>query len=127
MLNHVTMMGRLCADPELKTTQSDIPVCSFRIAVERDYGPKDGDRETDFFDVTAWRGTAEFVSKYFTKGRMIAVDGRLQAQNWTDREGSKRVSVEIVADSVYFADNKRDGAQGNSSKSTGKGRRSKAA
>lgn len=128
MLNQVTMIGRLCADPELHTTQSGISVCSFRIAVKRDYGPKDGSRETDFFDATAWRGTAEFVSKYFTKGRMIAIDGRLQTQNWTDRDGRKRVSVEIVADSVYFADSKRDATQSNSSKGTvGEGLRSKAA
>ncbi len=108
MLNHVTIMGRLCADPELRTTQNGVSVGSFRIAVERDYATKDSDRETDFFDVTAWRGTAEFVSKYFTKGRMIALDGRLQTQNWTDRDGNKRVSTGIVAESVYFADSKRN-------------------
>ena len=94
MLNHVTMMGRLCADPELRTTQNGVPVGSFRIAVERDFAGRAEERETDFFDVTVWRGTAEFVSKYFTKGRMIALDGRLQAQNWTDRDGNKRVSTE---------------------------------
>lgn len=107
MMNHLTMMGRLCADPELRTTQTGIPVCSFRIAVERGYASQNGSRETDFFNVTAWRGTAEFVKKYFAKGRMIALDGRLQTQSWTDQEGSKRVSTEIVAESVYFADSKQ--------------------
>ena len=81
MMNHVTMMGRLVRDPELRRTQSGIPVCTCRIAVERDYASQNGDRETDFFDVVAWRGTADFISKYFYKGRMIALDGRLQTQN----------------------------------------------
>lgn len=110
MLNHITIMGRLVRDPELRYTQSGIPVCTFRIATERDYTTQGGDRETDFFDITAWRGTAEFIGRYFTKGRMITVDGRLQTRNWTDRDGNKRVSVEILADSVYFADSKRDNA-----------------
>ena len=106
MLNHVTMMGRLCADPELRTTQNGVPVGSFRIAVERDFAGRAEERETDFFDVTVWRGTAEFVSKYFTKGRMAVVSGRLQMRDWTDKEGNKRRSAEIIADSVYFGDSK---------------------
>lgn len=89
MPNHLTIMGRLVADPELRTTQSGIPVTSFRIAVERNYANQDNERETDFFDVTAWRGTAEIVCKYFSKGRMIAIDGRLETQAWTDRGGQQ--------------------------------------
>lgn len=109
MLNHVTIMGRLCADPELRyTNQGDIPVTSFRIAVERDYANQDGERETDFYDVTAWRGTAEIICEYFTKGRMIAIDGRLETRSWVDRDKNNRVSVGIVAESVYFADSKRE-------------------
>lgn len=108
MLNHLTIMGRLVADPELRTTQSGIPVTSFRIAVERNYANQDNERETDFFDVTAWRGTAEVVCKYFSKGRMIAIDGRPETQAWTDREGNNRVTVGIVAESVYFADSKKE-------------------
>lgn len=112
MLNHAVMMGRLCADPELRHTQSGVPVCSFRIAVERDYGKKD-ERETDFFDVVAWRGTGEFVSKYFSKGRMIVAEGRMQTRSWTDKEGGKRTSTELVADNAYFGDSKRnDGSDG---------------
>ena len=113
MLNHITIMGRLVRDPELRHTQSGIPVCTFRIANDRDYISQGGERETDFFDVTAWRGVGEFVSKYFTKGRMITVDGQLQTRNWTDRDGNRRVSVEICAESVYFADSKRDDAPSN--------------
>ena len=130
MLNHVTIMGRLCADPELRyTNQSDIPVTSFRIAVERDYTGQSGERETDFFDVTAWRGTAEIICEYFSKGRMIAIDGRLETQSWVDRDKNNRVSVGIVAESVYFADSKREEreeekpAKGRSTgRSTSKGR-----
>jgi single-strand DNA-binding protein len=122
MLNHLTIMGRLVADPELRTTQSGIPVTSFRIAVERNYANQDNERETDFFDVTAWRGTAEVVCKYFTKGRMVAIDGRLETQAWTDRDGNNRVSVGIVAESVYFADSKREESKPKS-RSTGKGRK----
>ena len=110
MLNHITIMGRLVRDPELRHTQSGIPVCTFRIANERDYISQNGERETDFVDVTAWRGVGEFVSKYFTKGRMAVVEGRLQMREWTDKDGLRRVSSEIVADSVYFADSKRDSA-----------------
>lgn len=105
MLNNLTIMGRLTRDPELRQTQSGIPVSSCRIAVDRNY-MSDGERKTDFFDVVAWRGTAEFICGYFTKGRMIALDGRLETSAWTDREGKKRVSVEIVAENAYFADSK---------------------
>lgn len=105
MLNKVNLMGRLVDDPELRRTQSGIPVCSFRIAVDRDF-LNSGTRETDFIDVVAWRSTAEFVSRYFIKGRMAVVDGRLQTRTWTDREGKNRVSVEVVAESVYFGDSR---------------------
>lgn len=105
MLNNVTIMGRICANPELRQTQSGIPVCSFRIATERDF-LNAGERQTDFLDVVAWRNTAEFISRYFTKGRMVVVDGHLQSRNWTDRDGNKRTSIEIMADNVYFGDSK---------------------
>ena len=109
MLNHVTLMGRLTRDPELRRTGSGIAVASFTLAVDRDFAPKDGgDRETDFVDCVAWRQTGEFVSKYFTKGRMAVVSGRLQIRSWTDKDGNKRRSAEIVADNVYFGDSKRD-------------------
>lgn len=129
MLNHITIMGRLVRDPELRHTQSGIPVCTFRIAVDRDYSAQDGNRPTDFFDVTAWRGTAEFISRYFAKGRMITVDGRLQTQDWTDRDGNRRVSIGIVAESVYFADSpRRDSAQESAATDTAaKGLNSRAA
>lgn len=106
MLNHLTIMGRLCADPELRRTQNGIAVCNARIAVERDYADQGGERATDFYDVVAWRGTAEFLCGYFTKGRKVLLDGRLQTRSWTDKSDNKRVSVEIVAESVYFADSK---------------------
>ncbi len=107
MLNHITVMGRLTRDPELRRTQSGTPVASFSIACDRDYKDKDtGERTTDFIDVVAWRTTGEFVSKYFTKGRMAVVSGRLQMRDWTDKEGNKRRSAEIIADSVYFGDSK---------------------
>lgn len=111
MLNRAIMMGRLCADLELKHTQTQVAVCSFRIAVDRDYS-KNGEKETDFFDVVAWRATAEFICKYFTKGRMIVVDGRMQTRSWTDKEGNKRVTTELVADNAYFGDSKRDADNG---------------
>ena len=108
MLNHIVLMGRLTRDPELRYTQSQIPVASFSLAVERDFGNRDGgDRQTDFIDIVAWRSTAEFVSKYFTKGSMAAVSGRLQIRDWTDRDGNKRRSAEVVADNVYFGESKR--------------------
>ena len=113
MLNHIVLMGRLTRDPELRYTQSQVPVATFRIAVDRDFGGRDGaEKQTDFIDVVAWRSTGEFVSKYFMKGSMAVVSGRLQLRDWTDREGNKRTSAEVVADNVYFGDSKRrdDGA-----------------
>ena len=113
MLNHIVIMGRLTRDPELRRTGSGVAVASFTLAVDRDFSPKDGsDRETDFIDCVAWRQTGEFVSKYFTKGRMAVVSGRLQIRNWNDKDGNKRRTAEIVADNVYFGDSKRDGDGG---------------
>ena len=111
MLNRIVLMGRLTHDPELRRTQSDTPVCSFSLAVDRDY-KRDGEKETVFIDVVAWRSTAEFVSRYFAKGRMAVVEGRLQIRDWTDKEGGKRRSAEVIADNVYFGDSKpkEDGA-----------------
>ena len=110
MLNHITIMGRLTRDPELRRTGSGIAVASFTVAVDRDFSSKDGgEKETDFIDCVAWRQTGEFVSKYFTKGRMIVVSGRLQIRNWNDKDGNKRRSAEVVADSCYFGDSKKDG------------------
>ena len=115
MLNHIVIMGRLVRDPELRRTGSGVAVATFRVAVDRDYVPKDGgERRTDFIDCVAWRQTGEFVSKYFTKGSMIVVSGRLQIRNWTDKEGNKRRSAEVVADNVYFGESKR-GSEGASS------------
>ena len=112
MLNHIIIMGRLTRDPELRRTGSGIPVASFTVAVDRDYSGKDGgEKETDFIDCVAWRNTGEFVAKYFTKGRMIVVSGRLQLRDWTDKDGGKRRSAEVVADSCYFGDSKKDGDQ----------------
>ena len=114
MLNHIVIMGRLTRDPELRRTGSGIAVASFSVAVDRDFGGRDGgEKETDFIDCVAWRQTGEFVSKYFTKGSMIAVSGRLQIRNWTDKEGNKRRSAEVVADNVYFGESKRS-SEGNS-------------
>jgi len=113
MLNHIILMGRLTRDPELRHTSTGTPVASFRLAVDRDFASKDtGERGCDFIDVVAWRTTAEFVSKYFAKGRMAIVSGRLQMRDWTDKDGNKRTSAEVVADNVYFGDSKRDGAPG---------------
>lgn len=110
MLNHIVIMGRLARDPELRRTQTGTPVASFRLAVERDFKDKArSERITDWIDVTAWSYTAEFVSKYFTKGRMAVVSGRLQTQEWTDRDGNKRRSVGVVADRVYWGDSRREG------------------
>ena len=110
MLNHITIMGRLTRDPELRRTGSGIAVASFTVAVDRDFGGRDGgERETDFIDCVAWRQTGEFVSKYFTKGRMIVVSGRLQIRSWNDKDGNKRRTAEVVADNCYFGDSKRDG------------------
>ncbi len=105
MLNHITMMGRLTHDPELRAA-GETPVCTFRIACDRDFKNKNGEKETDFVDVVVWRKLAENVSRYFAKGRMAVVDGRLQIRPWTDQEGNKRYSTEIVADHVYFGDSK---------------------
>ena len=108
MLNHITIMGRLTRDPELRYTQSQTPVASFTLAVDRDFGGRDGaEKQTDFIDCVAWRQTAEFVSKYFTKGSMAVVSGRLQIRDWTDREGGKRRSAEVVVDNMYFGESRR--------------------
>ncbi len=116
MLNHITIMGRLTRDPELRRTGSGIAIASFTLAVDRDYSPKEGtERETDFIDCVAWRQTGEFVSKYFTKGRMAVVSGRLQIRSWTDKDGNKRRTAEVVADNVYFGDSKRDSDNSGSS------------
>ena len=108
MLNHIVLMGRLCADPELRRTNSGTPVTSFTLAVDRDFKSQNGEKEADFVPVIAWRNTAEFVSKYFTKGRMAVVEGRLQMRNWTGKDGNKRTTAEVVAENVYFGDTKRD-------------------
>ena len=108
MLNQIVLMGRLARDPEMRYTQSQTPVCSFRIAVDRDFAGRDGgERQTDWFDVVTWRTTAEFVSKYFTKGSMIIVSGRLHLRDWTDRDGNKRTSAEVQAERVWFGETRR--------------------
>ena len=115
MLNHITLMGRLTRDPELRRTGSGVAVTSFSIAVDRDFGGRDGgEKKTDFIDCVAWRQTGEFISKYFTKGRMIVVDGRLEMRDWTDKEGNKRRSAEVNVNNAYFGDSKRDGDSGSS-------------
>lgn len=121
MLNRIVIMGRLVRDPELRRTQSGTAVTSIRIAVDRDFKSQDGEKKADFFDVVAWRATAEFVAKYFTKGRMAVVEGRLQTREWTDKEGGRRVSTEIVADNVYFGDSNRGGDQSQGSYTGGSG------
>lgn len=108
MLNHIAIMGRLVRDPELRYTQSGIPVASFTVAVDRDYAGQSGDRATDFIDCVAWRQGGEFVSKYFAKGSMIVVSGRLESRKWQDRDGNNRVSWEITAEHSYFGERKRD-------------------
>ena len=114
MLNHITIMGRLTRDPELRRTGSGVAVVSFTVAVDRDFGGRDGgERETDLIDCVAWRQTGEFVSKYFTKGSMIVVSGRLQIRGWTDKDGNKRRTAEVVADNVYFGESKRNSEGGN--------------
>lgn len=113
MLNHIVLMGRLTRDPELRYTSANVPVASFSIAVDRDFGRgENGEKQTDFINVSAWRQTGEFVSKYFTKGSMIVVSGRLQIRDYTDRDGNRRTAAEVVADNVYFGESKRrdDGA-----------------
>ena len=116
MLNHIVIMGRLVRDPELRRTGSGVAVASFRVAVDRDFAPKDGgERKADFIDCVAWRQTGEFISKYFAKCRMIVVDGRLEMRDWTDKDGNKRTSAEIVVANAYFGDSKRDSEGGSSS------------
>ena len=113
MLNRIIIMGRLARDPELRHTQTGTAVASFRLAVDRDFKDKaTGEKGTDWIDVVAWRQTAEFVSRYFTKGRMAVVEGRLQIRDWTDKDGGKRTTAEVVAENVYFGDSKRDGDGG---------------
>ena len=111
MLNKVIAMGRLAADVELKATGSGVSVCSFSIACDRDFKAQDGTRETDWLDCVAWRGTAEFISKYFSKGRMIAVEGRLQTRTYEDKQGNKRKATELVVDNAYFGDSKTGDSQ----------------
>ena len=112
MLNHIVIMGRLTRDPELRSTQSGVNVASFTVAVDRDFGGRDGgERQTDFIDCVAWRSTGEFVSKYFRKGSMIVVSGRLQSRKWQDRDGNNRTSWEISADNVYFGESRRDSGE----------------
>ena len=119
MLNCAIIMGRLVADPELRTTQSGISVTSFRVAVDRNFVPQGGERQTDFIDVVAWRQTAEFVSKFFHKGSMIAVQGSIQTRNYEDKNGNKRTAVEIVADNVSFTGSKSETGNGNYSREEG--------
>lgn len=112
MLNHITVMGRLTKDPELRRTGSGVAVTSFTVAVDRDF-KSNGETETDFIDCVAWRQTGEFVHQYFAKGRMAVVSGRLQIRTWTDKDGNKRKAAEIVADNVYFGDSKKESVAGN--------------
>ena len=108
MLNHIVLMGRLTRDVELRTTQSGVSVASFTLACDRDFGGRDGEKETDFIDCVAWRSTADFAAKYFSKGRMAVVSGRLQIRPWTDKEGNKRYSTEVAVENMYFGDSKPD-------------------
>ncbi len=120
MLNRIIIMGRLARDPELRHTQTGTAVASFRVAVDRDFKDKTtGEKVTDWIDVVAWRNTAEFVSRYLTKGRLVVVEGRLQMREWNDKEGNKRTTAEVVADNVYFADSKRDAEGGSYSAPSG--------
>ena len=112
-LNKIFLQGRLTRDPELRRTGSGTAVTSFSLACDRDFKSQSGDKETDFIDVVAWKNTAEFVSKYFSKGRMAVVEGRLQIRDWTDKAGNKRTTAEVVADNVYFADSKRSESNDN--------------
>ena len=113
MLNKIIIMGRLTRDPELRRTGSGTSVTSFSLACDRDFKSQSGEKETDFIEVVAWKNTAEFVSKYFSKGRMAVVEGRLQIRDWTDNAGNKRTTAEVVADNVYFADSKRSESNDN--------------
>lgn len=108
MLNTIVLMGRLVADPELRTTNSGVSVTSFRIAVDRNFARQGEEKQTDFFDIVAWRNTAEFVSRYMTRGQLIAVQGSMQSRKWQDKDGNNRISWEVQADNVYFAESKRD-------------------
>lgn len=108
MLNHITIMGRMTRDPELRYTNAGTAVASFALAVDRDFKGQNGQKETDFIECTAWKGTAEFVSKYFAKGRMAVVEGRLQIRDWTDKQGNKRKSAEVVVSNIYFGDSRRE-------------------
>ena len=119
MLNSVIMMGRLTADPELRQTPQGVSVCSFSIAVDRDFAKEGVDKQTDFFDVVAWRNRAEFVSRFFQKGRMIAVQGRMETRTYDDKNGVRRKAYTIVADNVYFADSKREGGSSSAPYDTG--------
>lgn len=115
MLNHIVVMGRLTRDPELRKTASGVSVASFSVAVDRDFSQQDGKKETDFLDVVAWRNTAEFAAKYFMKGRMAVISGRLQIRNWEDKEGNKRRTAEILAENIYFGDSKKEDDGGSAS------------
>lgn len=113
MLNRVILMGRLTAEPDYRTTPSGVAMVRFSLAVDRDFKSQNGERQTDFFNIIAWRSTADFVSRYFHKGQLVALQGTIQMNNYTDRDGNKRTSYDIVADQVYFAEPKRDNAQQN--------------
>lgn len=119
MLNKIFIMGRLTRDPELRTTNSGTSVASFSLAVDRNYKGADGEKETDFIDCVAWRQTGEFAAKYFAKGRMAVVEGRLQIRPWTDKEGNNRRSAEVIVDNMYFGDSKRDGDTGGARPASG--------
>ena len=108
MLNHISIMGRLTKDVELRRTNNGAAVASFTLAVDRDFKNSNGEKETDFIEVVCWKNTAEFVSKYFSKGKMAIVAGRLQIRGWTDKDGNKRKTAEVVADNVYFGDTKKE-------------------
>ena len=120
MLNKIFIMGRLTRDPELRRTQNGTAVAGFALAVDRDYKNADGTKETDFIEVVAWRSSAEFVSKYFAKGRMAVVEGRLQVRDWQDKDGNKCRNAEVVADNVYFGDSKKEGDSSGGYKAAGK-------
>jgi len=114
MLNRVILMGRLVADPELRHTASNVAVTTFRIAVDRNYTPKGAERQTDFINIVTWRNTAEFVSRYFRKGQLVALEGSIQTRNYTDNQGNNRTAFEVVADQVYFAESRSSSSQGGS-------------
>ena len=120
MLNHITIMGRMTRDPELRRTGNGTAVASFTLAVDRDFSGKDSkEKETDFIECVAWRNTAEFVSKYFSKGRMAVVSGRLQVRKWKNKEGENRYTTEVLAENVYFADSKKEASSDNSAGASG--------